>query len=253
MWYIVSVATAIVILAIGEMFENETKDEYVKRGYNWSKVIIYSNLSAIIAGVVSIVIVKYTGLSSEWNPILLPFATTISAYVTVQSFMTDLRVLLINRKMLRAAYLSMYAISVYNIVTSELFRVNWIALTGFTVLLVLIFIFSSIGASDVRAIAVALPYVISIGGYNAILMFVATLLFVALAMGVRNVLRDRKRMSKFKQDNMEVYNKMNKVLFYKFARDLIKKEKTPEETATAVGPYMITPFLIFLFLFPFSI
>lgn len=250
-YYFVAVIVALALLAFGETLKNETKDEYVERGYSWSKVLIYSNLFAIIGGISSIWVINYTGLGKEWNPSLIVFGSTISSYITLQSFMTDLRILKINRKILRVSYLTMYGLSLYNVITVEEFRQNWIALLVFTLLLIGIFIFSSIGASDVRAIAVGMPFVISMGGFTGIQMFTVTLLLVALGMGIRNVIRDRARMKKFKADNIESYNKMNKLAFYELARKMIRQEKTEAELATPVGPYMITPFLIYLIIFPF--
>lgn len=251
--YIIGVLLALVLLALGEQMKNETKDVYVEKGYSWSKVIFYSNLVAIIGGSLMIGILSYTSIPDKLNPGLLPFAATITAYITAQSFMTDLKILMINRNILRVAYLSMYAMSLYNVIENDIFRQNWIALALFTGLLMGIFIFSSIGASDVRAIAVALPFVISIGGYDAIMLFIATLLLVSIIMGLRNFMRDRNRMRKFKQDNIESYKGMNKLAFYHLSRKLIRSEKSPEELGTPVGPYMISPFLIFLFVYPFLV
>lgn len=251
MIYVIGVLVAIVIMALGELLKNETKDEYVKKGYSWRNVIIYSNVAAILIGLISALSIYYLNVDSKWNPEFIPFVVTVTSYITMQSFMTDLRILLINRKILRVAYASTYVLSVYNVVMSDLMRINWVALTVFTGLLLGIFILSSIGASDVRAMAVAMPFVISLGGYDAILLFVVTLLLIALVIGIRNIIRDRGRMAQFKKDNADVYKEMNKILFYKFARDLIRKEKTPEELATPIGPYMIIPFLLFLIAFPF--
>lgn len=249
--YIIGVIIALLILAGGELLKNETKKVYVDNGYSWSKVIFYSNFLAIIMAFIMILILEYTNLSKDYNPYLLPFAVTMTAYITVQSFMTDLKVFMINRQILRVAYVSMYIISIYNVIENNLFKSNWIALTLFTGVLILIFIFSSIGASDVRAMAVALPFVISIGGYDAIVMFLITLLLVSLGMGIRNVIRDKKKMKELKENNLELYGEMSKVEFYMIARQVIRTQKTIEEMQMAVGPYMISPFLIFLFIYPF--
>lgn len=251
--YIAGIIIALLVLGLGERLKNETKEVYVSEGHSWSKVILLSNLFAIIGGILIIVILEYTNLPKEFAPELLPFAVTITTYITAQSFMTDLKILMINRNILRVAYISMYVISLYNVIANETFKHNWVALLLFTLLLVFIFIFSSIGASDVRAMAVALPYVLSIGGYGAIGLFIISLLFVAAMMSLRNILRDRERMKKFKQDNMDTYNGMNKLVFYHLAKKLIREEKSDVETGTAVGPYMISPFLIFLFVYPFLI
>lgn len=249
--YIIGVIIALLILAGGELLKNETKKVYVDNGYSWSKVIFYSNFLAIIMAFIMILILEYTNLSKDYNPYLLPFAVTMTAYITVQSFMTDLKVFMINRQILRVAYVSMYIISIYNVIENNLFKNNWIALALFTGVLILIFIFSSIGASDVRAMAVALPFVISIGGYDAIVMFLITLLLVSLGMGIRNVIRDKKKMKELKENNLELYGEMSKVEFYMIARQVIRTQKTIEEMQMAVGPYMISPFLIFLFIYPF--
>lgn len=249
--YIIGVVIALLILAGGELLKNETKKVYVDNGYSWSKVIFYSNFLAIIMAFIMILILEYTNLSKDYNPYLLPFAVTMTAYITVQSFMTDLKVFMINRQILRVAYVSMYIISIYNVIENNLFKSNWIALALFTGVLILIFIFSSIGASDVRAMAVALPFVISIGGYDAIVMFLITLLLVSLGMGIRNIIRDKKKMKELKENNLELYGEMSKVEFYMIARQVIRTQKTIEEMQMAVGPYMISPFLIFLFIYPF--
>lgn len=249
--YIIGVVIALLILAGGELLKNETKKVYVDNGYSWSKVIFYSNFLAIIMAFIMILILEYTNLSKDYNPYLLPFAVTMTAYITVQSFMTDLKVFMINRQILRVSYVSMYIISIYNVIENNLFKSNWIALALFTGVLILIFIFSSIGASDVRAMAVALPFVISIGGYDAIVMFLITLLLVSLGMGIRNVIRDKKKMKELKENNLELYGEMSKVEFYMIARQVIRTQKTIEEMQMAVGPYMISPFLIFLFIYPF--
>lgn len=253
MIYSIGVLAAIVIMALGELLKNETKDKYVSEGYNWTNVIILSNIVGVTMGLISAWSIEYLDISGKWNPEFIPFVVTVTSYITMQSFMTDLRILLINRKVLRVAYVSTYILSVYNVVTNDLFRINWIALLVFTLLLMGIFILSSIGASDVRAMAVSMPFVISLGGYDAILLFIVTLALIAIVVGARNLIRDRPRFAKFKQDNIETYKKMNKILFYKLARDLIRNEKTPEEMATPIGPYMLIPFLLFLIAFPFMI
>lgn len=250
---ILGIFAALILLNLGELLKNETKQEYVSKGYSWSIVSIYSNVFAIISGLTVSFILNYQIVSADLNPHFLPFAVTVIAYITTQSFMTDLRILMINRNILRVAYVSMYIISVYNVISSPTFKSNTFALIVFTGIIILIFLFSPIGASDVRAIAVALPYVISIGGYDAIIMFIITLVVLSIVIEIMNKYKDRKRLAKFKEDNKEVYKEMNKLLFYKLARDMIRNEKTEEQLATPVGPYMILPFLIFLFVYPFLI
>lgn len=244
------VAIATLILALGELLKNQTKEKYIEEGYSWKGVLFWSNLLSIPLGLITAFVVMNHPKLEELNLHVIPFAVTIVAYITVQSYKTDMKILMINRNILRVAYLSMYVATVYNLISNDLFRANVLPVGLFTVLIGILFIFSSIGASDIRAIAVALPFVVSIGGFDAIIMFIYTLIAVAIGMEVRNRYRDRKRWKKFKEDNYEAYKGMSKILFYKLARDMIRKEKTEAELATPVGPFMIAPFLIYLLIYP---
>ena len=102
--YLISTAIALAVLLLGEkIFPNETKIAYEEKGYDWNKVIIYSSISAIIGGILSTIIILKTGMPRKLNPFLLPFAMSVTTYITVQSLMTDLRIKLINRFVLRIA------------------------------------------------------------------------------------------------------------------------------------------------------
>ena len=253
--YLNSTAIAIAVLFLGErLLPNETKKVYTDKGYDWNKVIIYSNLMAILAGALSTFVILKTNMPSELNSFLLPFATTITTYITIQSIMTDLKVLLINRYILRVAYISMYAISIYNIATNDLFKYNLMALVVFTVALVIIFIFVPIGASDVRALAVALPYTISIGGYLGIQMLIGTLVLVALFMHIHRTIKINKELEVYKVKHSSMYKEMGEKDFKRAARRTIKHEfDNSDEHAVPVGPFMIMPFLIFLIIYPIFI
>lgn len=250
---ILGVALATLVLFLGELLKNETKEEYVKKGYSWAKVLVFSNLFAILSGLFTAYFIMNSNKLEELNLYLIPFATTIISYITIQSYMTDMKILMINRNILRVAYVSMFGVTIYNLVSNDIFKSNTIPVLLFTGIIVLLFIFSSIGASDIRAIAVALPFIVSIGGFDAIIMFIYTLIAVSIGMEIRNRFKDRERIKKFKKDNYESYKSMNKLLFYKLSREMIRNEKTEDELATPVGPFMIAPFLVFLFIYPFII
>jgi len=243
---------ALIILLVGEkVLPNDTKKVYEEKGYNWNNVICYSSVSSFLLGIISSYLVILFKVPGELNPFFIPFATVITAYITVQSIMTDTRTLLINRYILRVAYLSMYIVSAYNVLTNPYFKMNRTALIIFTLVLIFIFLFSSIGASDVRAIAVALPYSISIGGYLAIQMLVITLLAVSLFMIIKRRIEVNKEIINFKEKFPKMYDEMGEKQFKRAARKTIKHEfDNDEEHAVPVGPYMIVPFLAFLLAYP---
>ena len=250
--YLISTAIALAVLLLGEkIFPNETKIAYEEKGYDWNKVIIYSSISAIIGGILSTIIILKTGMPRKLNPFLLPFAMSVTTYITVQSLMTDLRIKLINRFVLRIAHISMYFISIYNIATNELFNQNLLALVAFTTALIIIFLFVPIGASDVRALAVVLPYTISIGGYLAIRMLIVTLIVVALFMYIHRRKKINEELKVYKIKHKDMYESMGEKEFNKVSRKTIKHYfDTSEEHAIPVGPFMIMPFLIFLIIYP---
>lgn len=249
--YIVSTLLAVIILYLGELLPNQTKETYVEQGHDWSKVLLYSNIAGILGGLLSTLVILITKMPASLNPQFLPFATAVTAYITVQSMMTDVKTLLINRNILRVAYLSMYAIALYNVTTNPLFLYNDIGLLLFTIVLVLLFFFSSIGASDVRAIAVALPFSVSIGGYVGIRLLILSLVVVTVYMVVSRHNAKKDMLEEFKTKYSDMYEELGEKDFKKISSKTINKEfKTDDKHAVAVGPFMIVPFLVYFLLFP---
>lgn len=260
---------AILILALGERLPNETKVAYIKEGYDWNNVIIFSNVAAFIFGALSVFLINKYNVPDFYNPVLIPAAVAITFYIVVQSFMTDLRTYLINRNILRVSYLIMYIASIYNVLSSEELYYNWMGIAIFTVLLIILFIFSSIGASDIRAMAIALPYTISIGGYDTILIFAGVLFALAVFMLTRNWWLMRGDYQKYKEANKEFYSNLpslkisenspselssnisQRVMLYFLAKRSIKDDyKDSERGKLAVGPFMILPFAIYILITP---
>lgn len=250
--YLISATIGIVALLLGEQIKpNETKIAYEKQGYNWNTVLLISIIAGALGGVLSAWLAYSNNMPAELNPHFFPFVTGITAYVTAQSLLTDTRTLLINRKLLRVAYISTYAVSAYNVITNELLNLNWTAFVLFTLLLLIIFIFVPIGPSDVRMMAVAMPYTVSIGGYSAILLLIITLFMVAIGMLIQRMVKMKKEIEKYREKHIELRERLSKRDFDKSARKVIKHEfNTSEEHAVAVGPYMILPFLIYLIIYP---
>lgn len=250
--YLISVISAIVILALGEkLLGNQTKETYIKQGYNWSKVILYSNTIAIVSGLISAWLTFKYDISKNFNPQFIPFATTVVSYITIQTFMTDLRILLINRNILRTAYLSLIFISIYNVTTNEIFSINMIPLIMFVIIIIFLFLFSPIGASDVRALAVGIPYVTSIGGYLALELLLLSLILASLFMIIKREKIIIKKLKQKKIDYPEQYKEFGVMVFNRVQRKMIINEiKESNEMNTPVGPFMIVPFMIFLIAYP---
>ena len=245
---------SLAIMFMGELIPNETKKVYIEKGLSWKKVILYSNLSGLFAGLISIVSISITKMPDTMFPPLLVIAVTITSYITTQSVMTDMKTHLINRNILRVAYLTMYLIGIFNIVANEELRANWLPLLFFTVVLIIIFIFIPIGPSDVRAIAVGVPYVLSIGGFIAIQLLIVSLLFVAIAMTYKRMKLLKPKVEEMKLSQVEIYEEMGEKDFNKAAKKVAWKTfNESEEYAMPVGPFMIIPFLIYLTIYPFFI
>ena len=248
----IGIIIALLLMFLGEKMENDTKKEYITKGYDWNKVILYSNLAGLLSGLLSTIVIISSKKPIVLNTYFIVFATTLTAYVTVQSAMTDLKILLINRKVLRVAYISIYIISIINILTSEIYKYNWIGLLMFTGLLLFIFIFSSIGASDVRLLATGLPYAISIGGYAAIMLLIITLLLVAIGMYIKRFFYIIKELPNYAKRYPEMLEEVGKLKFNIISIKTMTVElNTQEKHAVPVGPFMIMPFLIYLIAYPF--
>lgn len=236
---------------LGELLPNETKSVYVEKGYNWNNVLICSNVAALLGGMLS----YYTASTSDFDINFgVTLAATILSYLSIQSIMTDFRTLLINRNILRVAYISMYALTIYNLIAYDYYKVNTIMVVVFTVLLFLIFLFSSIGASDVRAMMVSIPYVVSIEGYIAIYMFLVVLLLIALYMFIKRKIHIDSRIKK--EFNSIEHNSVKDKIYYNMAMKSTKKEMAKDyvvsgDSAVPVGPFMLAPFVVFLIIYPF--
>ena len=253
MIYSLGVIIALIIMGLGERLSNQTKVAYEEKGYKWNKVILYSNIGGLVGGLLSLSIVLFTNMPVERNPQFLPFAITIMCYIIIQGLMTDFRTHLINRKILRFGYLPLFAISVYN-VTTPLFSYNRGGLILFTILLILMFLFIPIGASDVRAMAIAIPYVISISGYDSLILFLITLLIIATVMEIKRRKPMLAIVEEIKVRQSDIYENMEEKYFVREAKKLAREQLNHDEkAAVAVGPYMVLPFVLYLLAYPFII
>lgn len=251
---LLAIAAAITLLLLGELLPNYTKKVLVKKGENWKKVILISVLSGLAGGLLSAGLVYFNSLPKSLNPIFIPFATTILSYLTAQAVITDSKVFLINRNLLRVAYIPMYIISLYNVITSDVFMINRLALLVFTLTLIFIFIFVNIGPSDVRMMAVGIPFIVSIGGYNSIVAFSGLLLALSAVMYIKKAGILMPRIKELKNNNPEMYNEMGPLKFNIKALQITGREYNKNgEGKKAVGPYMTLIFLIYLIAYPIFI
>lgn len=154
---------------------------------------------------------------------------------------------------MRVSYILLYAIAIYNVFSNESMAANMSGVFIFTGVLIFIFFLSPIGASDVRMMAIPIPYVISIGGFQAIIIFNFSLIFLAIGIEIKDRIKDNERWVAIKNENIEAYKSMNVFLRYKIMRKLVRAEKTKQQMATPVGPFMITPFILYYFLIPFLV
>lgn len=243
---------AIGLMFFGEKLPNQTKSTYIEKGYDWNKALIQSNIAGILAGLVSFGILQYTDMPAELNPGFIPFATTITAYITMQSVITDLRILVINRNILRVAYGSMFIASLFNVFLVDAYKMNKLPLFIFVATLFALFVFSPIGPSDIRAIAVALPYTISMGGYLGVYLLIFSLLTVSLGMELHRQKLIRAQLDTMKATHAELYAEVGEKEFRRISRQVLRDEfNRSDQHATPVGPFMIIPFLIFFIIYPF--
>ena len=235
----------------GEKLNNETRVVYEEKGYAWKPVMAFSNSIALGLGLVSFLFIYFLATPLNLNPQFLPFAVTITTYITVQSIMTDVKTLRINRNILRVAYISMYVLALYNVITNPIFRYNDIGLILFTVVLFLLFWRSSIGSSDIRAIAVAMPFSVSIDGYTGIKLLVLSLVGVVVFMLIQRVGVKKKILEGYKVKYKDILQEVGEKDFKKATRGIMRDEfRDNDQYAMPVGPFMIIPFLIYFLAYP---
>lgn len=244
-----TIALSLLLMGAGELLPNDTKKKYVEKGYSWEKVLYFSNFGGLLAGLITTYTVRT--MPAEYSPYFLIIATTVIGYITAQSILTDRRTFLINRNILRVAYISLYILSLYNVYKQPVFAHNAMSLYGFTAMLIIIFIFIPIGASDVRMMAAAIPYVVSIGNYDAIFIFIIVLLVIAMIMYVEKLIV---LIPRIKEIDREPYKDLGKIRFYIIAYNATNHEYNYlQEGKKAVGPYMTLSFLIYLIIYPILI
>lgn len=150
------------LLAMSERVNSGVKDEYVKEfGPNsWDKVFLYSLLMGAASGSASAI------GGFLWNESFLFYYLacygTVIGYIGMQAIITDPALHKVDRYMLRIGYVITGTLTVMLLIQSY---PNPQALKFFSlpilltyVVLFLMFLFSNIGASDIRAIIVFLPF-----------------------------------------------------------------------------------------------
>lgn len=178
--------SSIAIMLLSEIFNTDTKNSYEEKygKGSWKNVLIGSIFFGVVSGYLSGLGAGFS--ADKYLMLYLANFGTIVGYVSYQSIITDPALHKVDRYMLRIGYIdSLFLTILY------LFKMygNGEALLAFSipiiliyVVLIVMFIFSSIGPSDVRAIAVFLPFIaavnLSLSLFSLLIVTVITMIFM---------------------------------------------------------------------------
>ena len=249
---LISVFAGFMLMVIGDKYlPNQVKEIYEDENDSWKDVLTNSRVASLLAGLLTVLTIHFTDMPGEYNPVSLSFASTVTAYITMQSIMTDFKVLLINRHILRLAYISLFVLGLYN-TTNPLFAIYRTPVIISAIGLFIMFIFINIGASDIRALAVALPFSISIGGQDLslVLLLISLMISIIIVKHKRHPVAQLK-LEELKKEYPEILDEFGEKTFKEMTKKIIKSEiDSSEEYAVPVGPFMIAPLLLFLIIYP---
>lgn len=182
---------SIFILLYSELLNSEIKNTYeLNFGMNsWHSVrqnsIIVGICSGITAGIGSYI----------WNDghyfYYLVNISTLLGYISMQAIMTDYSLHKVDRYLLRIAYIDTFLITTYSLLSQykdlEALKMYATPVVVTYIALIILFFFSSIGPSDIRAMFVFLPYIVSINVDIAGISFIVVGLAIAIIMQVKKV------------------------------------------------------------------
>lgn len=163
-------------------FNRETKNAYEDKfgPMSWKPIpglsVKWGLLSGLAAGVGG-----YGWGNGQYFVFLCSFGATLG-FVSMQAWLTDNGIHKVDRYMLRVGYLitlgltGVYLYERYKV--PEVLIVNAIPVVLTYIGIVLLFLFSSIGPSDIRAIAVFLPLIVAFNPIFAAISFIVVLIFV---------------------------------------------------------------------------
>lgn len=165
---ILLVIASLGVMLISELIPNrKVKETYETEIGPWKNVVIASVVTGLLSGLLSALFVSMKSYEPYW---LLPMSSTAMGYAVAQTYMTDQKLLLIDRHMLRIGIVFVgLLILIANLTNSVLFQ----PLIGFMYLFALLtFLFTDMGASDSRIIAMFTPIsTMWTGQYTFFLLF----------------------------------------------------------------------------------
>lgn len=180
----------LIMLSMSEMANYRVKDVYQENFGIGSWRAVYRN-SVIIGGLSGAISTIGTNLLS--NGYLTPYLAvfgTIVGYIGMQSIHTDLSLNLMDRVALRIGYgivfvmTIIYLIQTYNGLALQVFSVPVILLYFG---LFLIFLFSTIGTSDVRTFAIIIPFTQAVNMSAGLLLFGVVIIVASIGMFLKKV------------------------------------------------------------------
>lgn len=180
----------LIVMLLSEALNKDTKNAYENEfGIgSWRSVPIYSSIAGLCGGILAA-----TG-GYIWGEgylfLYLANFGSVLGYISMQSIITDFPIHRVDRYMLRIGYIdTLFLTFIYLTTTYHNEALTLFALPVITTYfaLYLIFIFSSIGASDVRAMIVFLPFFVAVHMSIALLSFLAVGAIIAVIMTVTKI------------------------------------------------------------------
>lgn len=174
-----SCAASAMTLSNNKNYEIQQEYELLTKK-SWQNLSILSVIFGIFLGTFS----YYGMVASENENEAYYFAiyAAILGYSAIMSIYTDFALLKVDRYMLRLGYFFVFILSaIYTAMNyfGILRGANITELALIYATLFALFIFSPIGASDVRALAIILPFPFLVGNMMGLALFIVTTLFVA--------------------------------------------------------------------------
>ena len=174
-------------------FEIQKEFEF-KSHISWRNLSLMSFVFGGILGTSSYYEMIASNNSS--NALFFTIIGAVVGYVAIQAFYTDFQLLKVDRYTLRLGYLIVLVLStVYTVdqfvAYTQMYFVYMLLAIYFS--MIVLFLFSGVGASDVRSIAIVLPFLFVVNATVGFVSFVLVLLYISIIMVFwqRKVGRDR--------------------------------------------------------------
>lgn len=240
------VAIIMTILLVTEKLSvNNTRAEYIKEGHSWRNVLLISSIVGFISGVITSSIAQNLSTDGSLAGIAIAMST-VSGFVTAQAIMTDIKVLMINRHLLRF-------MMGFNITSTAILKNSGIEgyMSAFLLTLVMSVIItlfvSGIGASDGRAMMATLPTMSYLFGDYAIGLLMISFIIAAIYLYIEKR-KDRKMLyDKYKDENM--VEGLSEEAFKKAVAEV----SNTDSFGRPMGPFILAPFHVAFVILPILI